>query len=62
MLCTSSKSWAFSSAMAIWALKARSRASSASVKGPPWRFRTWVTPIRLPSLLLTGTHRIERVK
>ena len=62
MFWTSSNSLAFSSAIETCAVKAHSRDSSSSVNGPPRLFRTWVTPMVLPSLLITGTHRIERVK
>ena len=62
MLCTSLKSLAFSSAMEICAVKALSLDSSSWVKGPPCRFKTWVTPMTLPSLVTTGVHRMERVK
>jgi hypothetical protein len=62
MFCTSANSLAFSSAIDICAVKARSRDSSSPVKGPPRLFSTCVTPITLPCLLTMGTQRMERVK
>ena len=62
MFWTSSKSLAFSSAIATCAVKALRRDSSSAVNGPPLLFSTWVTPMILPCLLMSGTHRIERVK
>ena len=62
MLCTSAKSLAFSSEMAICAVKALSLDSSSAVKGPPRLFSTCVTPMTRPAGLTTGTHRIDLVK
>ena len=62
MVWTSSNSFAFSSAIETWAVNAFKRCSSSSVKAPPRLFKTWVAPITLASLLITGTHRMERVK
>ena len=62
MACTLSKSLAFSRPMDTWAVKAFKRVSSSLVKAPPRLLSTWVTPMHLPSLLITGTHKIERVK
>jgi hypothetical protein len=62
MFCTSANSLAFSSAIEICAVNARSRDSSSPVNGPPRLLSTCVTPITFPSLLTIGTHRIDRVK
>ncbi len=55
-------SLAFSSAIEICAVNARSRDSSSWVNGPPRLLSTCVTPMILPALLTIGTHRMERVK
>src|SRR5258708_14618101 len=62
MFWTSAKSFAFSSAMGIWGVKAVSRDSAAAVNGPARLFNACVTPITVPCLLTIGTQRIDRVK
>ena len=61
-LATSSKSFAFSRAIATCWVNALSRDSSSSVNPPPFLLRAWVHPIHFPSLLMMGTQSIERVK
>ena len=61
-LVTSSKSFAFSSAIDTCCVNAFNLDSSSSVNPPPTLLRACVHPIQSPSLFIIGTHKIDRVK